>query len=166
MTKHLKPNHNVVRYAGSSHLPNGQVTGSAFRPKPSGKDLSVNWLECFENQDKKQRLNSIRCLFRRTPGANGKFAELNVGRTIQHFNNEVKAHNAQYPNKPPIPCDIQFVNTPLPRHGQHAPDPSHCDIFTLPPPNPIHLDIIGDFIAESVTHLHPAQPEKTSPLLD
>ena len=161
MTKLLSSNHNVVRYAGYSHLTNGRVRGSAFRPTLTGDDLSVNWLECFENQSKRQQLRSIISLFRRKPGKNGKFAELNVGKTVQHFRNEVMSYNAQHPNKPQIPCDIQFMKTPLCAFDQYRPDPSHCDIYTLPPPlDEIHLDIIGDFIAETVTYLHPTRPEE------
>ena len=155
----LDPVDNVVRYVSKTRLSNGKASGSAFRPKESGTDLSVNWLECFENQSKVQQLNTIRSLSRLGMGTCGKLAELNVGKTIEDFAAQVRDHNKQQHINVPICCSLQFVNTPLPEFDHHRADPSHCDIYTLPPPNPIHFDIIGDFISESVTRLHSTQPE-------
>ena len=155
----LGPSNHVVRYASKSRLSNGKANGSAFRPKESGTDLSVYWLECFKNQSKAQQLNAIRCLSRLDMGTCGKLAELNVGKTIEDFGAKVENHNKQQHINHPICCNLQFVKTPLPECDNYPPDPTHCDIYTLPSPNPILFDIIGDFIAESVTHHHPTQSE-------
>lgn len=155
----LDPSDNVVRYVSKTRLTKGRASGSAFRPKESGKDMSVYWLECFKDQSQDQQLNTIRCLSRLDMGTCGKLAELNVGKTIEDFAAQVKDHNSQQHISLPIGCNLQFVRTPLPECDQLPPDPSHCDIYTLPPPNPILFDIIGDFIAESVTAHHPTRSE-------
>ena len=155
----LDSSDNVVRYVSKTRLKKGRARGSAFRPKETGTDMSVSWLECFQDQSKDQQLRTIRNLSRLGMGTLGKLAELNVGKTIEEFAAQVKDHNKQQHINLTICCNLQFVNTPLPECDQYPPDPSHCDIYTLPPPNPIHFDIIGDFIAESVTRLHPTQSE-------
>ena len=164
-TQKLSASDNVVRYVSLTHLQGGKASGSAFRPKETGDDLSVNWLECFRGHERTEQLNKIRGLIRLRMGTQAKLAELNVGTTMERFTHEVAEHNANHPRKRYISCDLQFVRTPLCKSEKYPADPSHCDIMTLPPPEPLYFDIIGDFIARSVIRLYPAKlQENPGPL--
>ena len=159
-TQELSASDNVVRYVSLTHLQGEKASGSAFRPKETGKDLSVNWLEYFRDQEKSEQLNRIRDLIRLEKGAQAKLAELNVGKTIEKFTFDVARLNAKHPRGESINCDLHFVRTPLCKFGNYPADPSHCDIMTLPPPDSSYFDIIGDLIARSVIRLYPAKLKK------
>jgi hypothetical protein len=136
---------NVVHYVGDSKIDEGKVDGAAFRLNPGKEGLSVNWLEYFQDLEKKEQLNEVRRLSRLTPGPLAKLAELNVGETINHVLSELPS--------------IRFVHTPLDATDEEEEDPSHSDIMGLPPKDsPGGRDkIIGDMIAECVRELHTAK---------
>ena len=156
-SRELSESDNVVRYVSLTHLQGGKASGSAFRPKETGDDMSVNWLECFEGQVKSEQLSTVRKLIRLGMGTQAKLAELNVGTTIEKFKHDVAKHNGSHNCQVPINCNLQFVKTPLCETVEYQADPSHCDIMTLPPPDLSCLDLIGDFIARNVVSLHPAK---------
>lgn len=161
----LNESDNVVRYVSLTHLQGGKASGSAFRPKETGKDLSVNWLDYFGGQKRSEQLKKIRPLIRLTMGGQARLAELNVGTTTGRFTNEIAILNDALPHGNPIGCGLQFVRTPLCECEEHAADPTHCDIMTLPPPDPTFFDIIGDIIARSVIRLHPAKLKNNADLI-
>ena len=71
-TQKLSASDNVVRYVSLTHLQRGKASGSAFRPKETGDDMSVNWLECFRGQERTEQLNKIRGLIQVRNGNAGQ----------------------------------------------------------------------------------------------
>lgn len=146
----LPDDDHVVRYVRPGLIDDEEVTGGAFHRKEGEIALSINWLDYFRDQPKKQQVREVRRLFRVQVRPNGRFAELNVGQTKRHLADELEA--------------LKFVEDPLaadPENG-HDEDPSHALIEGLPDPNqrPEFAEMIGDMIVECVVGpLHKATEE-------
>ena len=132
----------IVRYVGASHIDDGVILHGAFRLRPGEDGLSINWLECFADWSKAEQLDAVRRLSRLNMRPHGRLAELNVG--------EVKAQLRS------VLDTLRFVQTPLPADPPYAADPSHGDIFGLPPSDDPDALLVGALIAECVQTLHPA----------
>ena len=146
----LPDDDHVVHYLRPGLIEDEEVTGGAFQRREGEIALSVNWLDYFRDQPKEQQLREVRRLFRVQVRPNGRFAELNVGRTRRHLADELEA--------------LKFVEDPLTADldNGHDEDPSHALIEGLPDPNqtPELAEMIGDMIAECVVgSLHKATEE-------
>jgi hypothetical protein len=136
----------VVRYVKPTAVEaDGSINGSEFRLRPSRPDdigVSVNWLECFADKTKAERLGEVRRLVRLALRRAGRFAELNVGRTRKHLDIEL--------------ASLQFVKDPLAADDRYLADPSHSLMIGLPPGDTPEAELIGDMIAECIVATHPA----------
>ncbi len=138
----------VVRYVQPGLVQGEEVAGAVFCRRPGEEAVSLNWLDYFKNQSRKQQLQEVRLCIRLQSSSNGRFAELKVGETRQHLFRELQA--------------LKFVEDPLPADldtGHHE-DPSHALIEGLPDPQqtPEYAEMIGAMIVECViTPLHRAK---------
>ena len=134
----------VVRYVKPSQFDEDEgVNGSAFQLRQNEGGLSVHWLECFEDLVKPQQLDEVRRLSRLTISRNGRLAEVNVGRTKQHLEEQLSG--------------IRFVHQPLNAEGDYEANPSHSEILGLPDfPDE---ELIVDMIAECIEAIHPGLQE-------
>ena len=140
----LPDDDHVVRYVKPSQFDEDEgVDGSAFQLRQNESRLSVNWLEYFDALAKLEQLDEIRRLSRMEIRKNGRFAQLNVGRTKQHLQDQLS--------------DIRFVHKPLNAAGNYEADPSHSEILGLP--DYPDEELIGDMIAECVDAVHPGLNE-------
>ncbi|MDE0508763.1 MAG: hypothetical protein OXI17_09035 [Gammaproteobacteria bacterium] len=140
------PDHDhVVRYVKPSMVKeDGTVDGADFQLRPNRPDdsgLSVNWLEVF-GSDHVHQLDEVRRLGRLQLKANGRFAEINVGKVRSEVVQELET--------------LRIVHDPLEAMGGHEADPSHAEITGLPPGDSDQALLIGDLIAECVSATHPA----------
>ena len=133
---------NVIRYVRGTLVDDGRVDGSAFLRRENESGLSVNWLEYFGDRTKLQQLDEVRPLVRLTLRRSGRFAELNVGETLERISERLDS--------------VRFVHRPLPADDNYEADPSHSEIEGLPPGDTDEAELIGDIIAECVTEVHPA----------
>lgn len=132
----------VVRYVKPSMiLGDGTPDGSDFRLRPDEKGLSVNWLEAFE-PPKTQQLSEVRRLFRLSVRRNGRFAELDVGKTLRTVSEEL--------------ITLRILHDPLQAADGFDADRSHAQIVGLPPGDSDEAALVGDLIAECVGDMHPA----------
>lgn len=134
---------NVVRYVRGTLVDDGRVDGTAFLLRENEQGLSVSWLDYFEGHTKSQQLDEVRPLVRLTLRRSGRFAELNVGQTLNHISGSL--------------ASVRFVYHPLPTDGEYKADPSHSQIEGLPPVDTDEAELLGDMIAECVTAVHPAR---------
>ena len=136
----------VVRYAKPTLVrEDGTVGGEAFQLRRQEAGLSVHWLECFEGPPKSGQLDRVRPLIRLQMRRNGRLAELQVGATREYVRDEID--------------DVRFVHQPLTAEDSFAADPSHSEIFGLPPADSPEAELIGDMIAECIIGVHPAVEE-------
>ena len=134
-TEALRPEHNVARYCRPRSLADGRPTADAFLLRDRESFLSTNWLEFFNQSDRKLQISGVRnALYRKNfrVNPNGTFAVLNVGLTVRQISGP----------------DLYFM--PL----GDTNDPSHTGVFGYE---------AGDTdaaaaIAKLVTELHPAGP--------
>ena len=141
--QYLTDTDNVVRYVNRrSQRTDGSVDGSAFLLRENEQGLSVNWLDYFASLTKLQQLDEVRPLVRLTLRRSGRFAELNVGQTLNRISGRLSS--------------ARFVHRPLPADGKYKADPSHSQIEGLPPGDTDEAELIGDMIAECVTEIHSA----------
>ena len=144
----LPDSDHVVRHVGFTDfadLEAGILNCSAFQLGSNEPGLSVNWLECFVGQDKSRQLQEVRNHIQRRLGPNGRFAELNVGFTLNHIGDNLP--------------DLEFVKSPSLPRGEYPADPSHSEVLGLPPWESLESEFIGDLIVECVTNLHPTVPQ-------
>lgn len=146
----LPADDHVVRYVKPSMvLEDGTPDGSDFCLRPDRPDetgLSVNWLEVFE-PPKTQQLSEVRRLSRLRVRRNGRFAELDVGKTLRAVSDELNA--------------VRMLHDPLEPYGEFDADPSHAEIVGLPPGDSDEAALVGDLIAECVVDMHPAIIEES-----
>ena len=143
----LTDDSHVVRYARPTLVrEDGTVGGEAFQLRRQEAGLSVHWLECFEGLSKSRQLQRVRQLIRLEMRRNGRLAELDVGSTKQYVRDELEG--------------VRFVHLPLTAEDTYAADPSHSEIWGLPPADSPEAELIGDMIAECITAVHPAVEEK------
>lgn len=146
----LPADDHVVRYVKPSMiLEDGTPDGSDFRLRASRPDetgLSVNWLEAFE-LPKTHQLREVRRLFRLSVGHNGRFAELDVGKTLRTVSEEL--------------ITVRMRHDPLKAADGFDADPSHAQIVGLPPGDSDEAALVGDLIAECVVDMHPAIVEES-----
>ena len=132
----IPDDNHIVRYVRPTLiLENDTVDGSAFLLGSGHRTLSVNWLEVLGG-DKDFQLNEVRRLIRLNLSKNGKFAELNVGKTKQHVSENAK--------------EVGIVGEPLAGTAESEADPSHAGISGLPAGDSDEGMLIGDLIAECV----------------
>ena len=133
----LSDDHHVVRYVKPSLVDNETVDGSAFLRRTDEPTLSVNWLEAFVADDRETQVNEVRCLIRLKLSRNGRFAQLNVGKTKQYVAKNIK--------------EIGISHDPLCSTDKFSADPSHAQVTGLPEGDSDEAMLIGDLIAECVT---------------
>lgn len=135
----------VVRYVKPSMiLEDGTPDGSDFRlrpHRPDEKGLSVNWLEAFE-LPKTQQLSEVRRLSRLSVRRNGRYAELEVGKTLRAVSRELTT--------------LRIIHDELEAADGLDADPSHAQVAGLPPGDSDEAALVGDLIAECVVDMHPA----------
>lgn len=132
----IPDDNHIVRYVRPTLiLENDAVDGSAFLLGNGHKTLSVNWLEVLGG-DNDFQLNEVRRLIRLNLSKNGRFAQLNVGRTKQHV-----SENAN---------EIGILGEPLAGTLESEADPSHAGIAGLPSGDSDEAMLIGDLIAECI----------------
>jgi len=145
--------HNVVRYIKPTAIEqNGSISGAEFCLSPGRPDevgVSVNWLECFLG-GKEEQLAEVRRLRRTEWRRNGCLAELNVGTTLQHVAAELAGLEEL------AGLAIAFESVPLEAEEDHDADPSHAEIRGLLREPPEWATLVGDTIAECITHKYPA----------
>lgn len=102
--------------------------------RPNEEFLSVNWLECFDLQDREAQITQVRQVIRLTLQATAKIAVLNVGGIID------RVHR-----------NSDRVLAVL--HEPEQDDPSHSGIHGYR-----HEDhLVADLIAEEVRGTYPAK---------
>lgn len=79
---------NVVRYAAPSYIDGVEILGGAFCLRSYEAGLPINWQECFEGMPKAAQLDEVRRLSRLRMRRNGRLAELNVGATKAHLDED------------------------------------------------------------------------------
>lgn len=142
----------IVRYVRPQLiLDDGSAAGAAFELRPDRPDetgVSVHWLEAFA-PDKENQLAEVRrrCRLERRP--NGRFAEMNIGAVIRHVEQDLQG--------------IRVLHDPLEACGESDEDPSYAQITGLPPGGSAEAELIGDLIAQRVTTLYPAVPDRNTP---
>lgn len=140
----LPDDSHVIRYAKPTLVREDEsVGGEAFQLRPGEASLSVNWLEYFSDISNPEQVDEVRRRSRLQLRPSGRFAELNVGRTREHVQDEL--------------TDLRFVHDPLEAEAAFEADPSHSEITGLPPADSPEAELIGDMIAECVTAVHLAQ---------
>lgn len=135
----------IVRYVKPSMIQDdGTADGSDFRLRPTRPDetgLSLNWLEAF-TPGKTHQLDEVRRLCRVKRSPNGRFAELNVGTVMSKVSSELET--------------LRIAHDPLVAEGLFDADPSHTEMYGLPPGDSDQAMLIGDLIAECIIDMHPA----------
>ncbi|MCK4618544.1 MAG: hypothetical protein KAT52_01225 [Desulfobacterales bacterium] len=129
----------ISRYCSAIHCKeNGQVTGTAFRPRQADEYLSVNWLEFFHLADQQDEIQEVRKVLssKLTLGAKAKIAVLNVGEIINYVHTQS-----------PDARNLKVLYEP------EEDDPSHSGIHGFRYDD--HL--IADLIAETVQKIYPAR---------
>lgn len=138
MCEELPEDSNVVRYIRPSSVrEDGTVDGAAFRLRPAERRLSVNWMECFDEDSEIGQVRQIARLIRIQIRPRGCFAKLSVGGTVSRV------------------ADIRFLHCPLEEEGAYEADPSHSEIDGVPPGDSPEAEWIGDLIAECIENTIP-----------
>ena len=123
---------------GSKVLPDGSISGEAFRIRNNETFLSVNWLEYLDMKNKNDEIAELRNILnkKRHIGAQAKIAILNVGEVRNHVS-----------TSSPDQRNLQILHEP--ENG----DPSHSGIHNL------RLDdnLIADLIAQVIQETHSAK---------
>ena len=141
--QNLPDTDNVVRYVRGTFVDDGRVDGAAFLLRENESGLSVSWLDYFHGRTKPQQLDEVRSLTRLELRRSARFAELNVGQTLERISEMLNS--------------VRFVHRPLPADDEYEADPSHSQIEGLPPGDTDEAELIGDMIAECVTEVHAAR---------
>lgn len=142
----LPDSSHVLRYIKPTLIKSDHtIDGSAFRLRPKENGLSVNWLEYDQDLDAAKRVENVIALIasRLSISKSGCFAEIPVGRTIEHL---AEKHDG-----------VRFIHRPLAATKDHNADPSHSEIERLPAYESDESALIGDMIAECVKDTHPAR---------
>ena len=142
--KDLPDEDHVVRYVKPTLIDNGKVSRGAFCLRESETGLSVFWLEVFGG-DKTHQIDRVRESCGLTLSKNGKFAELNVGKTKRCiFENSNYRHEI-------------IIQSTQPSDNRDAVW-SHSEIIGLPPSNCNKATQIGTLIAKyCITCDHPGK---------
>ncbi len=125
----------VVRYAKPSLINDKRINGAVFVLRLGENELSVNWLDFFENCNKEQQLDKVRESSQMYMNKNGLLAEMNVGITKNQLVGELESISFKHK-----PCDD---------------DPSHSEVLGLPLSETPEAELIGDMIAQTVTAVYP-----------
>jgi hypothetical protein len=139
---HIPDEDRIVHYVKPSKIhEDGTIDGSEFMLRPVDKGLSGNWLDYFAFLPSEERLEAVAVKIQRDPNVNnGKFAEWNVGALREHLLTESHA--------------ITVVHDPSPANERYGPDPSHCQMYGLPPQDTPEAQLVGDMMAEFIQKLH------------
>ena len=146
------PNHDhITHYVRPTKiLDDGSVDGSVFRESAQDDDgISANWLEYFVSQDKHGRLHKVALSIQQDTSYDGRFAEMNVGDVVGCL----EARN----------CRGNVEHDPQEAQNGHGPDPSHCLIQGLPPPDSEENKRVADAIADCVRVAHVPPETKRRP---
>ena len=139
----------VLRYVKPSHKSDdGSVDGEHFKRDKRNLDLSVHWLEYFGDLAKLDQVNEARRLNRLERKPNGVMAELHVGSTRKHLEDELPS--------------LDFIHRPLDSTDDFEADPSHSDMVGLPLyQDKLRATLIGEMIAECVHQTYPAVVDRS-----
>jgi hypothetical protein len=129
------PDH-ISRYCKPKTLgEDGQPSRTSFMLKPSESFLSVNWLEYYGDIGRESQLDKIRQHIQLSLAPTGKFAILNVGKTLKHIH---------------LASGITDVSV---LHEPTLEDPSHSGIHGYTH----EQDLVADLLAEVVQEIYPAK---------
>ena len=127
--KTIEHEHNVVHYLSKRKIDNksGKAHRHVFQLRGGENGLSVNWLEYFANIEKSKQLEKVQYYMLQTNyglKASGRFAELNVGKTIHKIleKHNIKIEVIHSPTKPnrchALICGLPKSQTPWYSPGQ------------------------------------------------
>jgi hypothetical protein len=129
------PDH-ISRYCKPKTLSeDGRPSRTSFMLKSSESFLSVNWLEFYGSIGREAQLDQIRQHIQLSLASTGKFAVLNVGKTLKHI------HLASGTT------DLSVLHEPT------LEDPSHSGIHGYT----YEDDLVADLLAEVVQEIYPAK---------
>ena len=133
----------MVRYVGLRKLrDNGRPDADAFRLRQEESGLSVNLLDSDSYPTKEQQIAAVQRVAHYNIGAQGRFAELNVGQLMERLASELP--------------EVSIVHSPVPASDRFPyDDPTHCQIMGLPQRDSPESQRIGEIIARCVAQLHP-----------
>lgn len=133
----------VVRYVRPSLIrSDGSIRSAAFRLRKNEVGLSVHWLEYWSNAGFGDAMAEIRPRSRLSLSRNGRYAELNVGRSLTVI---AKVWIA-----------ARCVNAPLGASKTDVADPSHSEITPLPAYEDAMSIVVATAVASFVATTHPA----------
>ncbi len=133
----------VVRYVRPSLIrSDGSIRSAAFRLRKNEAGLSVHWLEHWSNAGFGDAMAEIRPRSRLSLSRNGRYAELNVGRSLTAIAT--------------VWIAARCVNVPLGASNTDVADPSHSEITPLPAYEDATSIAVAAAVASSVTTTHPA----------
>lgn len=135
----------VVRYISRRHIQGLKINGAAFCRRPGETARSVNLLEAGSGLGKAQQVHRVSEVIHLEVRPSAVFAELNVGAVR-------RALRGRRPN-------LRLVHRPSPATPRFPwVDPTHCEIYGLPPADSPQSIIIGDMMVALLTATHPARP--------
>ena len=133
----------ISRYCGGAQiLPDGRISGTAFRLREADQYLSVNWLEYLDLGDRASEIAEVRRVLEakgRKLGTTARLAVLNAGLLREHVASASADHRV-----------LDILHEPEPK------DPSHAGIYGLRQDDT--LMEIAEPMAEVVQDVYPAKP--------
>ena len=136
----------VVRYISRRHIQRAKINGAAFCRRPGETALSVNRLDAAGGLDKAQQVHRVSAVIHLEVRPSAVFGELNVGAVK-------RALQSRRPN-------LRFAHRPSPATPRFPwVDPTHCEIYGLPPAGSPQSIIIGDMMAALLAATYPAIPQ-------
>ncbi len=127
---------NISRYCKPKTLgKDGRPSRTSFMLRQDEDYLSVNWLEYFGDIGQEAQLDQIRRHITLSLAATGKFAILNVGRTLERVHTNSDKQN------------VAVLHEPTPE------DRSHSGIHGYS----YEDDLVADLIAEAVQETYPTR---------
>lgn len=111
----------ISRYCAPSKIKeDGTPSGEAFmlRTDNGERELSVHWLEFFDEDSKDKQIDQIKNTVGRKPAKNGKFAVTNIGIMIDYVKTESESASILSVSHDPIDTDEahSLVNNIYPDH--------------------------------------------------
>jgi hypothetical protein len=129
----------VSRYCKSSSINKGKPEASAFILRESENELSVNWLECLNCENRDFEIVKMREIYNQyiSLGAKAKIVALNVGKIRTNVKSSKLLNNR----------DISVTHDPYTVNG--IVDETHSLVHNMRPENELIAELIVETISEN-----------------
>ena len=132
----------IARLCQPQTVPDGQIQATAFMLKLGHEGLSVNWLEFLDCSSREHEIDEIRNVYSlkfNRIGLRATIAIINVGEVREIVLTETEDNR-----------NLEVLHDPI---EDDPPDPSHSEIYNLPPDD----ILIAEMILETVREAYPAR---------